>query len=222
MNELSEFIKTHLDEINLNKFSKVYKDAKRVVSFDDIGRLTDLFVDAEINPLLYVKNIPEYYMCRSSQTHIEIPENIVKIGNWAFYECTSLMSVTIPNSVTSIGREAFHCCDGLKSITISDSVTSIDQSAFQECRGLKSVIIGNSVKVIGWSAFQSCTGLTSVTMGNGVKLIDGYAFYNCLNLTTINFNGTIAQWNSIGKGISWIYNRTGNYTIHCIDGDLEE
>ena len=221
MNELSEFIKTHVVEINNNDFTEVYRDAERVVGVDDIGRLTDLFVDAEINPLLYVKNIPEYYMCRSSQTHIEIPENIVKIGNWAFYECTSLMSVTIPNSVTSIGREAFHCCDGLKSITISDSVTSIDQSAFQECRGLKSVIIGNSVKDIGWAAFQSCTGLTSVTMGNGVKLIDGYAFYNCLDLTTINFNGTIAQWNSIEKNIRWDYN-TGNYTIHCTDGDLKE
>lgn len=220
MNELSKFIKTHLDEINLNKFSKVYKDAKRVLGYDDIGRLTDLFVDAEINPLLYVKNIPEYYMYRSSQTHIEIPENIVKIGYGAFYKCTELKSVTIGNSVTSIGVGAFHCCDGLKSITIPDSVTSIDQSAFQECRGLESVIIGNSVKDIGWSAFQSCTGLKSVTMGNGVKLIDGYAFYNCPNLTTINFNGTIAQWNSIEKNISW--NNTRWFTIHCTDGDLNE
>ena len=220
MNELSEFIKTHVVEINNNDFTEVYRDAERVVRTDDIGRLTDLFVDAEINPLLYVKNIPEYYMCCSSQTRIKIPENIVKIGDSAFYKCTILMSVTIPESVTSIGREAFHCCNGLTSITIPDSVTSIGEQAFQECRGLKSVIIGNSVKDIGWSAFQSCTGLASVTMGNGVKLIDGYAFYNCLDLTTINFNGTIAQWNSIEKGIRWDDN-TGNYTIHCTDGDLK-
>ena len=32
---------------------------------------------------------------------------VTSIGNSAFYECSSLTSVTIPNSVTSIGERAF-------------------------------------------------------------------------------------------------------------------
>ena len=36
-----------------------------------------------------------------------IPDSVTKIGNCAFYGCTSLMSITIPDSVTKIGSGAF-------------------------------------------------------------------------------------------------------------------
>ena len=41
------------------------------------------------------------------------------IGNYAFYDCSSLTSVTIGNSVTSIGEWAFRNCSSLKSITFN-------------------------------------------------------------------------------------------------------
>ena len=110
--------------------------------------------------------------------------------------------------------------DGLTNVTIGNSVTSIGDRAFDGCSGLTSVTIPDSVTSIGYVAFGDCTELTSVTIGNSVIRIESNAFYNCLNLTTINFNGTIAQWNSIEKGIRWDYN-TGNYTIHCTDGELK-
>ena len=70
---------------------------------------------------------------------------VTSIRNSAFYECSSLTSVTIPNSVTSIGNYAFYNCSRLTSVTIPNSVTSIGEWAFRDCRGLKSVTIGNSV-----------------------------------------------------------------------------
>ena len=45
-----------------------------------------------------------------------IPASITSIGNYAFYNCSSLTSITIPNSVTSIGTNAFRGCSSLKSI----------------------------------------------------------------------------------------------------------
>ena len=39
-----------------------------------------------------------------------IPNSVTKIGNYAFYWCKSLQSITIPNSVTKIGVGAFDLC----------------------------------------------------------------------------------------------------------------
>ncbi len=57
--------------------------------------------------------------------------SVTSIGDWAFYDCRGLTSVTIPNSVTSIGNSAFYGCRALlTSVTIGNSVTSIGNSAF--------------------------------------------------------------------------------------------
>jgi hypothetical protein len=50
---------------------------------------------------------------------------VVGIGYQAFWNRSSLTSVTIPNSVTSIGEMAFSDCTGLTSVTIGNNVTSI-------------------------------------------------------------------------------------------------
>ncbi len=63
------------------------------------------------------------------------------IGAYAFYNCSSLTSVTIPNSVTNIGEYAFYNCSGLTSITIPNSVKSVGDRAFYNCSSLMSIEI---------------------------------------------------------------------------------
>ena len=85
-----------------------------------------------------------------------ISYSVTSIGDWAFYGCYELTSITIPNSVTSIGYRAFYGCSSLTSITIPNSVTSIGNGAFYGCSDLTSITIPNSVTFIGEGAFYNC------------------------------------------------------------------
>ena len=96
-------------------------------------------------------------------------------------------------SVIYIGDYAFYGCSGLTSVTIPNSVIYIGDYAFSDCRGLTSVTIPNSVIYIGEQAFYGCSGLTSVTIPTGVTSIGEQAFYGCSGLTTLNFNATNCQ-----------------------------
>ncbi len=89
-----------------------------------------------------------------------ITYNVTSIGDYAFYGCSSLTSITIPNNVTSIGDYAFYGCSSLTSITIPNSVTSIGDYAFYYCYSLTSIVIPNSVTSIGDYAFYYCYSLT--------------------------------------------------------------
>ena len=101
------------------------------------------------------------------------------------------------------------------------AVTSIKEGAFYERESMDEIVIPDSVTSIGASAFQYCTGLTSVTIPNSVTEIGGYAFKGCKGLTTINYQGKKEDWDAIQKGSDWNWN-TGNYTIHCTNGDVEK
>ena len=120
----------------------------------------------------------------------EMLQGVTSIGEYAFYYCRSLTSITIPNSVTSIEGSAFSYCSSLASIEIPNSVTSIGASAFSYCSSLTSVTIPNGVTSIGRSAFQSCSSLTSVTIPNSLTIIGYYTFDSCTSLTSVTVKAT--------------------------------
>ncbi len=140
---------------------------------------TDVVIPSTINGI-DVTNIGEsaFYNC-SSLTSITIPNSVTSIGKSAFYGCRSLTSIVIPNSVKSIGDSAFRYCSSLTSIVISNSVTRIGEYAFNGCGSLTSITIPNSVTSIGESAFNNCSSLTSITIPNSVTKIGESAFNNC-------------------------------------------
>ncbi len=89
----------------------------------------------------------EVYLGANTET-VKIPSTVTRggvkytvtsIGEWAFYNCSSLTSINITNSVTSIGELAFYGCSNLTSITIPSSVNSIGESAFLNCKSLTQI-----------------------------------------------------------------------------------
>ena len=101
------------------------------------------------------------------ETELVIPNTIsgypvTKIGDGAFIENSSLISVTFPESVTDIGRYAFGYCTNLMSVTIPDSVTVIKRGAFRNCTSLTTIIIPENVTSMEGDVFFWCTWLTTV------------------------------------------------------------
>ena len=121
---------------------------------------------------------------------------VTSIGDYAFYYCPDLTSVTIPNSVTNIREHAFFYCSGMTAITIPFGVTSIGDQAFAWCTGLTSVTIPNSVKSMGERVFYYCKGLKSATIGNGMTGIENGTFYSCEALTSVSIPVNVRR---IGK-----------------------
>ena len=158
--------------------------------FDYCSSLTSIVVDSN-NSVFDSRNNCNAIIVTSTNTLIQgckttiIPDSVTSIGNWAFANCISLISLTIPNSVTSIGNWAFANCISLISLTIPDSITEISSYAFQNCSGLISITIPDSITSISEYTFQYCSGLTSVTIGKSIHWISVSAFGSCTNLTSV-------------------------------------
>ena len=134
------------------------------------------FESASSNPLYNLAGGSELYINGIMATDIIIPDTIIEIKPYTFYDCRNLKSVTISNNVTNIGKYAFSDCRDLTNITISDSVTTI-----------------------GAYAFNNCNDLISITLNKNLKVIGKYAFGNCSKLKDVYYPGSQAEWNSISK-----------------------
>ena len=120
----------------------------------------------------------------SSVKRIVLSNSVVDIGESAFNECESLISVYIPESVTNIGNLAFIGCISLTSVYISEGVTSIGEYAFSVCNALESIYIPNSVTSLGESAFGSNPSLKSIYIPESVTNIGMFVVWNCDSLTS--------------------------------------
>ena len=134
---------------------------------------------------------------------------VTKIGDFAFYRCSGMNSLSIPNNVTSIGQYAFCYCSSMNNFNISNYVNSIGHHAFADTpwydnqpNGMVyagkvayqykgNMPSGTSVEIkegtigIAGQAFYECNNLVKVIIPNGVSAIGDEAFAYCNNLTEV-------------------------------------
>ncbi|GAB1415971.1 hypothetical protein MASR2M117_13770 [Paludibacter sp.] len=149
---------------------------------------------------MYEYNSASYYpyFNKFSYQTIIIEEGITSIGKYAFYEVTSgnskvLKNIQLPQSLISIGDFAFYNNPNLKDIFLPDNLKSIGKNAFHGCSGPTSLYIPDATETIGSYAFYKMENLDYVLVGKGLKSIGDYAFYDCDKLKTLRYTATDCQ-----------------------------
>ena len=114
--------------------------------------------------------IGEEMFYQSKLKTVVIPANATTIGNSAFEQCASLISIDIPANVETIGTAAFRGCSKLATVTFEKaSQLKTISTAFSSCP-IISIEIPASVETIETSAFRGCSKLATVTFEKGSKL----------------------------------------------------
>ncbi|NLL95292.1 MAG: leucine-rich repeat protein, partial [Thermoplasmatales archaeon] len=116
---------------------------------------------------------------------------VTEIGEGAFFDCSTITSVTIDNLVKNILPSAFAECSLMTSFTVSgdnSQLTNIEPSAFEECTSLKTFTVGNpgglnNLTEIGDKAFKGCVLLESFELPKNLTTLGICAFQGCEALT---------------------------------------
>jgi len=141
-------------------------------------------------------------------TTVNMPDDVLMIGENAFRGCKNLMSIDIPDGVVTVDASAFEDCSSLYSLHLPESIITIGEYAFRDCEALSSVYIPATVSYVGVGAFAECENISSVTLPtlalpslnkynlrsvtiNAGKEISGYEFYDLYNLYSVTLADSV-------------------------------
>ena len=124
-----------------------------------------------------------------------------EIGDFAFYNCSRLTSLTLSSKITKIGTCAFYECSGLKEVKYcinEDLETYLTKghpyigvncgiNYYLNDKEVTSIVIPSNVTSLGLCAFQNCIGLTNLTLSSNITEIGGSAFEGCSGLKEVKY-----------------------------------
>lgn len=175
---------------------------------------TDIVIPSTYNDQPVIAIAPNGFSFNYDILSVVIPDSVISIANYAFYEagnlttvtmsanlksigvgafseCVSLTSITLPDTLEILKNEAFFNCESLTSISIPSKVKIIEIQAFDGA-GLESLIINEGVEEILDNAFNYCS-LQNIIIPNSVNFIDSWAFNNC-NIILLLFQILLQKW----------------------------
>ena len=238
---IRRFIKENWEDINENNFSELYRN----LMTEDIGveeyvSFTKLLLAAGIDPLVYMEEVPPYYLYSSDVKEVYLPGNIKEISENAFDYCRDLKKVTwspnlekigkdafidsgieearLPSSLYLLGEGAFSGCKDLREIALPPHMHKIPEAAFSGCASLESIEIPGNIIEIGFIAFHQCYSIKQITLNRGLAHVGKGGIPSGIdypNLKEIKYNGTKEDWKKIK------FDSPLEINVRCSDGIIE-
>ncbi len=173
-------IPASVTKIGEDAFRESGLESAKFASVADLCKIA--FANESSNPMYpYEYAEVELYFGNDEEpiTNLEIPE-LDTIGQYAFYNCKQLESVSIPASVWRIGDNAFGRCENISKMTIAEpsngnGLQGIGYKAFNQC-AFSTIILPNTLTTIGNNAFDDCDNLVSVVIPESVTTMGSYVF----------------------------------------------
>lgn len=133
--------------------------------------------------------IDGYAFYNKPVTRVVLPGSVVSIGEKAFYNCTSLQTVTFASEpdILILERGVFEGCTSLTVLDIPDCVRTVPERLCHGCSSLSSVRLPEGCTSIGKEAFIDCNALAKIQIPGGCTSIGGGAFARCDILTSVVF-----------------------------------
>ena len=139
----------------------------------------------------------------TSLREITVPENVTRIGSYAFQYCSSLSKVVFVDKtkITEINASAFDTCSPLSLEVDFPNLTELGAAAFNKCANIRKITnLGKITQIKGasntgqtYGDFYQCTSLEDVTLPNTLESIGIRSFYGCTAMTRCVFPSGIVK-----------------------------
>jgi hypothetical protein len=133
--------------------------------------------------------------------HVHVPEGVVKLGEFVFYDLHNIDSVYLPEGLIEIGSDAFNVAS-VRFVQVPQSLQIIRDGAFKLCRQLSSVVPARmayskesegclflsdckNLTIMEESAFNGCGRIRKVRLPESLLEISRGAFFDCRNLEIV-------------------------------------
>jgi len=135
--------------------------------------------------------IPENaFRYRHYLEEVELPEGLIRIGDKAFYYCSSaLKRINLPSTLEEIGDHTFDQCENLE-VVLPEGIERLGQWAFQNCR-LKRINIPPLLEVINEGTFCNCDSLSEISFSEGLREIGKDALSRCTSFVSIKLPSSL-------------------------------
>lgn len=146
----------NVELIDDNKFEELYSNTNSqhplIVGYV-APIITQLLLEAGINPLPYMKNVPPSYM-----------DGVIDFEDGKRFE-----SIDIPDSIEVISEAAFLGCLALKNVQMSNRLKTLEYQAFSNCINISSIHLPSTLQYIAPDVFTKCTKLKDVYYEGSIK-----------------------------------------------------